>query len=196
MTKSSVLNRNNGLRKRGSVLALALIGAGLIVIGGAAAIFLAQRSPAVLAAPSGVVPLEVDFPAPDLALSDLQGQPVSLADYRGQVVLINNWATWCPPCRQEMPTLQAYFQDHQAQGFVLVAIDAGDPPEDVNEFVNRFGLTFPVWLDPDSQALDEFRTNSLPSSYLVDRQGQVVRAWAGAIERGTLEKHITPLLEN
>ena len=196
MARSSFPTRNNGILKRGSTLALALIGAGLIVIGGAAALFLAQRDFAVPSTPSDVIPFEVDFPAPNLALSDLQGQPVSLDDYRGQVVLINNWATWCPPCRQEMPTLQAYFQDHQAQGFVLVAIDAGDRPEEVGEFVDRYGLTFPVWLDPDSQTLDEFRTNSLPSSYLVDRQGWVVRARAGAIERGALEEHITPLLEN
>jgi peroxiredoxin len=191
MASSSALNRDRVHRKRRSALALALIGAGLIVIGGAAALFLAQPSPAGPVAPSQVVPLAVDYLAPDLALSDLQGRPVSLADYGGQVVLINNWATWCPPCREEMPTLQAYYQDHQDQGFVLVAISAGDSPEAVAEFVDRYSLTFPVWMDPRSQALEEFRTKSLPSSFLVDRRGQVVRAWAGAISRGTLEEHIT-----
>jgi peroxiredoxin len=196
MGRSNSVIRNNVIRKKGAALGLALIGAGLILVGGVAAFWLARPDPAAPAGPTRAVPQAVDLPAPVLALSDLQGQPVSLADYRGQVVLVNNWATWCPPCREEMPVLQAYYQDHQAQGFVLVGIDAGDPAEAVAEFVDRYGLTFPVWLDPDLQALAEFRTNSLPSSYLVNRQGQIVRAWAGAVTREALETHLTPLLED
>jgi peroxiredoxin len=141
------------------------------------------------------VPAAVNYPAPDLALLDLQGAPVSLEDYRGSVVLVNNWATWCPPCKEEMPTLQAYFDEHRSQGFTIIAIEAGEPPDEVQAFVQDFGLTFPVWPDPTLQATAAFRNPGLPTSYVIDRQGAVRLAWAGAINRQMLEKHVTPLLE-
>ena len=141
-------------------------------------------------------PAKVDFPAPDLQLHDLTGNPVSLSDYHGQVVLVNTWATWCPPCRQEMPILDAYFRDHRHQGFVIVAIDAGDAADQVADFANRYGMSFPVWVDPSSSALNSFRNNYLPSSYLIDKEGQVVMVWNGAVTRASLEQNITPLLKD
>jgi peroxiredoxin len=138
----------------------------------------------------------VDFPAPELQLHDIDGNPVSLSDYRGQVVLVNNWATWCPPCRQEMPILDAYFRDHRHQDFLIVAIDAGDPAEMVADFIDRYGLSFPVWVDPSSSALNSFRNNYLPSSYLIDQKGQVVMAWNGAVTYASLDQNITPLLKD
>ena len=141
-------------------------------------------------------PAKVDFPAPDLDLHDIMGNPVSLKDYRGQVMLVNNWATWCPPCRQEMPILDAYFRDHRHQDFVIVAIDAGDPATMVVDFVNRYEMSFPVWVDPSSSALSSFRNNYLPSSYLIDKKGQVVMVWSGAVSRASLEQNISPLLKD
>ena len=141
-------------------------------------------------------PSKVDFPAPDIQVQDISGYPVSLSDYRGQVVLVNNWATWCPPCRQEMPILDEYFRDHNHQDFVIVAIDAGEPAEMVEGFVKRFGLSFPVWIDPSSSALNSFRNNYLPSSYLIDQDGQVIMVWSGAVTSTSLEENITPLLKD
>ena len=138
----------------------------------------------------------VDFPAPDIRLNDLAGKPVSLTDYRGQVILVNNWATWCPPCRQEMPILEEFFRDHQHQGFTVVAIDAGDPAEIVSDFVSQNKLSFPVWIDPNNSALNSFRNNYLPSSYLIDDEGQVIMVWSGAVTRTSLEENITPLLRD
>jgi thiol-disulfide isomerase/thioredoxin len=109
--------------------------------------------------------------------------------------LVNNWATWCPPCKAEMPTLETYFKKHNDQGFTIVAIEAGSPPEDVSRFASDYGLTFPVWPDPDERAMDAFRTDTLPSSYVVDRSGTVRLAWMGAISDEMLEKYVTPLLE-
>jgi peroxiredoxin len=178
------------------ILAIALIGAGLLVVGITALILLpnlgSAASPTQAAANA---PVEASFAAPDIQLNDIEGNSVSLADYRGQVVLVNNWTTWCPPCREEMPILDAYFHDHQHQDFILVAIDAGDPPEVVSEFINRYGITFPVWVDPTSSAINSFRNNYLPSSYLIDRQGQVIKVWSGAVTRASLEQNITPLLK-
>jgi len=124
------------------------------------------------------------------------GEIESLADYRQNVVLVNNWATWCPPCRAEMPTLQAYYEAHKDQGFTLLAIEAGDPPGQVAQFVQAYGLTFNVWLDADKAALVAFKNPNLPNSYVIDRAGMVRYAWTGAIRRAMLEKYVTPLLGN
>ena len=110
------------------ILAMALIGAGLVVVGVVAFVLLSKPPATASDAPSlsSAIPARVDSPAPALSLTDLQGQPVSLADYQGQVVLVNNWATWCPPCKAEMPVLKAYYEDHRRQKFVIIGIEAGE----------------------------------------------------------------------
>ena len=167
------------------VLAMILVGGGLLVIGITALLLLPKPAlPTAEAEISSPAPAQVDFTAPDLQLHDLNGFPVSLADYHGQVVLVNNWATWCPPCRQEMPILEAYYRDHQHENFTIIAIDAGDPVDNLERSV-----------DPQ-ELLNSFRNNYLPSSYLIDRQGQVIMAWSGAVSRASLEDNITPLLRD
>lgn len=169
-------------------------GVGLLLLGLAALLVIPQAADQAADETSSVVPVAVSRPAPDLALADLAGQPVSLAGYRGQVVLVNNWATWCPPCRAEMPTLEAYFQAHQGEDFTLVAIDSGEPAVEVARFVDEMALSFPIWLDPKGAALEAFNNMSLPSSYVIDRNGTIRLAWTGAISREMLERHVTPLL--
>ena len=137
----------------------------------------------------------MDQAASRLALTDLQDGPVSLDTYRGKVILINNWATWCPPCKAEMPELQAYFRKHAEQGFVIIAIESGDRAAAVTGFVHRLGLTFPIWLDFNTAALYAFENMDLPSSYVVDRQGTLRMSWTGSVNQATLEKYVTPLLE-
>ncbi len=166
-----------------------LLGAGLIPL-----LINAQQKALVSVAPI-LPPAITNYPAPQLELTDLQGQPVSIEDYHGQVILVNNWATWCPPCRIEMPELQAYFDAHAAEGFVVVAIESGEPADQVASFVQEFRMTFPVWLDPQSKALETFNNWDLPSSYVVDRDGIVRLSWTGGINRSTLEQYVTPLLE-
>lgn len=176
---------------------MAMIGGGLLVFGLAALVLIPSFIPSSTQIESrGIEPAKVSYPAPDIQLRDISGTPVALSEYRGQVILVNNWATWCPPCRQEMPILDAFFRDHQHQGFAIIAIDAGDPPGMVEEFVKRYDLTFPVWIDPDSVTLNSFRNNYLPSSYLIDKNGQVVMVWSGAVTYASLEEHITPLLKD
>lgn len=178
------------------ILAMILIGIGLLVIGISA--FVVLPGSGVLAdretSPSAI-PVEVNYLAPQLLLKDLQGYPVSLQDYRGQVVLVNNWATWCPPCKAEMPALQTYYEEHRERDFVIVAIEAGEPVSEVEDFVAQHGLTFQVWPDPDQKALVAFRNLGLPSSYLIDQDGMVRLAWTGAISLEMLEKFVTPFLE-
>ena len=141
------------------------------------------------------VPARVRFPAPELSLNDTEGVRRSLADYRGQVVLVNLWATWCPPCKEEMPTLQTFYDKYRADGFVIVAINDGDPTVDVLQFVNDYGLTFPVWLDPTYIATEEaFHTLNLPASFVIDREGTIQLTWMGGISYNTLEEYVTPLI--
>lgn len=140
-------------------------------------------------------PARINRPVPDLTLESLDGNPVSLDEFQGVVVLVNNWATWCPPCRAEMPELNAYYQNHRDQGFTVVAIEAGSPRRDVEMFVEGEGIDFPILLDPRSKALKSFQNASLPNSYVIDRQGTLRLTWTGAINQATLERYVNPLLE-
>lgn len=173
-----------------------MIAVGVMLIGAAILIPLSNVAERASTNEQGsVLPGTTRYPAPDLRLATLSGEPAALSDYLGQVVLVNNWATWCPPCRAEMPELLAYYQAHANEGFVLIAIDAGEPASAVQAFVDEFGLTFPVWLDPEMAALTAFQNPNLPSSYVIDRQGLVRLAWTGPINRATLEAYVTPLVE-
>ena len=169
-----------------------LLGLGLILLVSAAYYLLQDFSP-----PSDLsaVPARVNYAAPELTLNDLQGTTHSLAEFRGQVVLVNLWATWCPPCKEEMPTLQAYYNKHAEAGFVIIAINDGDPMPDVQQFVQEYRLTFPVWLDPTYIATTQaFKTINLPSSFVIDRQGTIRLMWVGGINRKTLDRHVTPII--
>jgi len=130
-----------------------------------------------------------------LTLFDLDGNEVSLSDFVGQVVLVNNWATWCPPCRQEMPEFKAYYEKYADEGFQIVAIEAGQPATEVLAFVEEQGLEFVILLDPGNQSLITFQNSTLPNSWVIDRNGNLRLAWIGAINLPTLEKYVTPLLE-
>lgn len=189
MTDNFVRQSKINLRQ---IVPLILIGVGLIIVG-LAVLNLLVRSDA--GGEYTVIPSKVNFLAPDITLNDLDGQMVSLSDYRQDVVLLNNWATWCPPCKYEMPTLLNYYHEHANQGFMLIGIEAGDPAEEVSQYVQEYKLNFPILLDPNNKSLVAFNNDSLPSSYVIDRSGYVVLAWTGPISHSMLEKFVTPLLE-
>ncbi len=139
--------------------------------------------------------LNVGDRAPDFSLRTLDGTVVSLNQYRGKKVILNFWASWCPPCQAEMPDLQAYYAEYADEGFVIVAIDSGEGEADVRAFVEQYGLTFPVWLDPGMDALYAFQNPDLPSSYVIDREGTVRLSWTGQISRTMLDRYVTPVIE-
>ena len=186
------------LNDRSATLALAIVGAGLVLIGVAAffMVYVPQKTGNSLDNQLiSAVPVAVNFAAPELKLTDMDGVSASLTDYRGQVVLVNLWATWCPPCKKEMPTLQAFYTAHQADGFTIIAINDGDPTMDVTKFVQDYRLTFPVWLDPKYTATEvAFKNMSLPSSYVIDRDGVIRLQWVGEITNDMLEKYVTPMI--
>ena len=172
---------------------LILLAAGLVLI--AASGYFIFQDASVQSSPS-TVPVQVSFSAPELTLTDLDGVTHSLADYQGQVVLVNLWATWCPPCKAEMPTLEAYYNKYKDKGFTIIAINDGDPTPDVIQFTKDYELTFPIWLDPTYIATeDAFKTLNLPSSFVIDKSGIVRLQWIGEINRKTLEKFVTPIIK-
>jgi len=177
---------------------MAVLGAGLILLG-LAAWMLWPRQDAGVAAPasssSSTVPVAVNYKAPELTLQDVNGKEHSLAAYRGRIVLVNLWATWCPPCKAEMPTLNQYYQDYAGDGFITLAINDGDPAGDVAAFAQSYGLAFPVLVDTSHIASSQaFKTRSLPSSFVIDREGDIRLKWVGEIDRATLEEYVTPLI--
>jgi peroxiredoxin len=174
------------------VFPLFLLGLGAILIGLSAYFILKDLSPQL---EFSTVPVKVNYPAPELTLTDAQDISHSLMDYRGQVVLVNLWATWCQPCKEEMPTLQSFYNKYRDQGFVVVAINDGDPTADVVQFIKDYQLTFPVWLDPTYIATEQaFKTLNLPSSFVIDRDGTIRMQWVGGISRKMLDEHVSPLI--
>ena len=116
---------------------------------------------------------EVGYMAPDFALPSLDGNTVRLSDFRGKkAIFLNFWATWCPPCRLEMPTMEKAYQEYKSQGLEILAVsvDAGQKSV-VKNFLQEFKLTFPALLDPDMEVLRLYRMFSLPATFLIDKQG-------------------------
>lgn len=174
----------------------ALTGAGLLILGLASFLFLAgKQDSSAVGDERSVTPMEVNFPAPELALENLEGDTQSLADFKGDVILVNNWATWCPPCKAEMPSLKKFHDEHTGEGFTVIAVEAGDKYDEVLAFAQNLDLTFPVWLDPNGASLRVINNGSLPNSYVIDRSGIVRLAWTGEISLGMLEKFVTPIIQ-
>lgn len=183
-------------QQKASQLILAVLGFILFAAGAFSFFVLRNQDQAATHSSSSgsTIPAEVSLPAPSLSLQNINGRTESLLDYRDQVVLVNNWATWCPPCKAEMPTLVSYYQDHLAEGFVIISIEAGESQQQVQEFATQYKMTFPIWLDPGGVAMDAFKNQNLPSSYVIDRSGVIRVMWVGEINRAMLEKYVTPLL--
>jgi peroxiredoxin len=118
--------------------------------------------------------------APDFTVPDLSGQVVRLSAYRGRVVLVNVWATWCPPCREEMPSMERLHERLKDRGFVLLAVSQDEGPiAGVKAFVEQMKLTFPVLVDPDGEVGRKYGIWGFPESFLVDRDGRIVERVIG-----------------
>ena len=111
----------------------------------------------------------------DLLDAENSASKVTLSDYRGQVVMINFWATWCPPCREEMPAIQAVFEDYKEQGFVVLAVNTTfqDNELEVKDFVLEYNLSFPILLDISGEVSQQYQLRGLPSTYFIDRKGVI-----------------------
>ncbi|MDE2119676.1 MAG: TlpA family protein disulfide reductase [Betaproteobacteria bacterium] len=123
-----------------------------------------------------MTPVVPPRPAPGFSLEDIDGKAHSLAEYRGKVVLVNFWATWCPPCRAEMPSIQKLYASMKGRPFVVLALDQGETVDSVFSFMGQLSPSpgFPVLLDARSQAAHAFGVMGIPTSYLIDPQGRIV----------------------
>jgi len=124
-------------------------------------------------AQSPVQPSQGDILAPDFQLQSLDGQVVSLSSLRGKPVMLNFWATWCGPCRVEMPYIQEVFEDEEwtEQGLVILAINLGEAPSKVKEFMEDNGLSFRVLLDTDASVAQDYNVRGIPATFLIDKNG-------------------------
>lgn len=115
----------------------------------------------------------IGAPASDYAAATLDGESVSLESLRGQVVLMNLWATWCGPCRMETPYLQSVYEEYRDRGFVIVGIsmDTGNAAGDVAMFVEEYGVTYTILHDPQMRGMELYQVLGLPATFLIDRDG-------------------------
>ena len=121
-------------------------------------------------------------PTPALELQDLQGRTHRLADYRGQVVLVNFWATWCAPCREEMPSIQALRRSLEGEPFAVLAVNLAEPRSRIDKFLAQVPLDFPVLLDRDTSTARAWKARFLPATYLVDAEGRIWYAHYGDLD--------------
>jgi cytochrome c biogenesis protein CcmG/thiol:disulfide interchange protein DsbE len=137
-------------------------------------------------APSESNPIAIGKTAPAYATQLLNGDSVSLAGLKGKVVLLNVWATWCHPCRDEIPQLEALHQKHRAAGLEIVgvSIDAAGTEEGIRTFMRDFKMTYPVWFDPDERVTAQFLTVGVPETFLIDRAGVIRWRKIGPIAAG------------
>jgi thiol-disulfide isomerase/thioredoxin len=146
--------------------------------------------PAKTPGPAGLV----GQPAPVFALRDDRGAPVSLARYRGSLVVMNLWASWCPPCRAEMPDLQRLATLYARRDLAIVGVNEGESPERAGAFASSLRIRFPIWIDAGEQYGRTYAALGLPTTIIVDRRGNVARGFDGALTFDQMRDAVAPLL--
>ncbi|HSP21696.1 MAG TPA: redoxin domain-containing protein [Planococcus sp. (in: firmicutes)] len=144
----------------------------------------------VATAPESSAPAEGQA-APDFELTSLDGEAVRLSDYRGKKVILNFWATWCPPCKAEMPHMQKFYEANKDKGIEVLAvnltsIDKGE--ESVHAFVEEFGLTFPIPMDRDGTLGPQYQAVTIPTTYIIDTEGIIQKKIVGPMDEAMMQK--------
>ena len=121
-------------------------------------------------------------PAPELKAQDLGVTPRTLGDYRGKVVLLNFWASWCPPCLREMPSMERLRAKAEARGLAIVALNSAETREEVDAYLSKMKLRFPILLDPDGSNTRRWNVFALPTTFLLDAEGRIRYVLTGPTE--------------
>ncbi len=122
-----------------------------------------------------ISPIKGDKKAPDFSLKDLTGKKVEIKQFKGKTIFLNFWATWCGPCKEEMPGLEVLHKQFKEKNFVLLTISVDyEGTKPVQEFINKHRYTFPVLLDPKCETLDLFEVKGIPTTFLIDKKGKMV----------------------
>ncbi len=189
-TVSTRKQKRAAQRMKNRLLTIVLVGGSIFAV--VAFFFISVRSDPNI----GVRRPVVGQPMSNLVLKDLNGKTVHLSDYAGKPVLMNAWATWCPPCKAELPELQSFYEQHKSEGFVMLAVNAGEDKGSVSLFISQQGYTFPVVLDPNTTVLNRMGISSFPTSILVGKDGNVKGIHVGMFTTDTIQSELVPLLSN
>jgi len=144
--------------------------------------------------PTGRPPsADIDHPAPDFVLNSPDGEEIALSDFRGQPIVLNFWATWCPPCRAEVPALQAagIAFDNEA---VILGVSVQESASAVNPFLDEYGVTYPIVLDQVGDIGQTYRVRAFPTTYFIDETGVVVDIYGGPMSEPLLHDRLTSLI--
>ena len=182
------MNWDNRNTWRGLMALLLVLGVAWIAL---------NRSPVeAVTARSNRPPLpQVGFAAPDFTLETLEGETISLSELRGQAVLVNFWATWCPPCRAEMPAIQRVYDRYRDRGFTVLAVNLQEGEGQTAAFVEEMELTFPILLDREASVFARYRVMGLPSTFFVDRSGIIREVTIGGpMTEAFIESQVSGLL--
>ena len=120
--------------------------------------------------------------APDFALKDIDGKVHHLSDYRGKIVMVNFWATWCPPCRLELPSMEKLWQATQHKDVIMLAINIGEDADTIFTFTADYPVTFPLLMDRDSSVISKYPVLGLPTSFVIDPKGRIIYRAVGTRE--------------
>jgi thiol-disulfide isomerase/thioredoxin len=138
---------------------------------------------------------EVGYPAPDFTLTDLDGNIVRLSDFQGKVVFLNFWATWCPPCRVEMPEMEEVYQEYRDKDVVIIGVDLWESRSDVKDFVEGNGYSWTFVVDSTGEVTEDYLVTGIPSSFFIDKDGVIRALQVSAMSRDTMEANLAEAME-
>ena len=133
--------------------------------------------------------------APDFTLVDLDGNPVSLSDFRGKTVFVNFWATWCPPCRAEMPEIEAIYQEYKDKGVVVIGVDILESEDVVRQYVQQGGYSWTFVLDTSGEVTGNYKVTAIPTSFFIDREGIIQAVNIGAMTKRAIENKLAETMK-
>ena len=137
----------------------------------------------------------VNRPAPDFTLTTFKGATISLKSLMGKPVVINFWASWCPPCRIEAPLLERTWRAYKNRGVAFLGVDIQDREEDALSYIREFDITYPNGPDPTGEISIDYGVSGIPITFFVSRKGEIVRRWVGAIEKEVLISAIEEIMK-
>ncbi len=191
---SAPLSANRGRPALATLLALGLF----MSLGLAALIVLGGEQPGRGTSVAGPTPIVGQVapgqPAPDFTATTLNGETIRLSDLRGHPVALNFWATWCGPCRLEMPELEAAQSRYREAGLVILTINAGEDAEKVQAYLDELGLTLTVVLDPQGTLLDLYEVRALPTTVWIDEEGFIRAEHLGPLDAALIDRYVGELL--
>ena len=133
----------------------------------------------------------IGHPAPDFTLTGLDGNAVGLSDFRGKVVFLNFWATWCPPCRGEMPEMEEVYQEYRDKDVVIIGVDLGESRSSVQSFVEENGYSWTFVIDSIGEVARDYMVTGIPSSFFIDRDGVIRALQVGSMSKALMEIRLT-----